>query len=481
MSLPDELGHLDVAATLHLLRSGEVTVDECVEAAATRIEQRDPQVGAFVWQADPARRLETLDRSAPLAGVPFAIKDWQCTAAGEPSWWGNARLHQMDRRAEEDTELMRRYRRAGLVDLGRTSLPEFAFGPPTTEPVAFGPCRNPWDPSLSVGGSSGGSAAAVAARMVPAANASDGGGSLRIPAACCGLVGLKTTPGRITVAPHAEGRRAKVEGHLTRTVLDCALLLDHSHGPAPGDLGLGAPAGGFVESLHRPLPPLRIGLMVRPPRCLAGDTDPFPGTETEAQRIAQMLASLGHHLDEAHPAELDVNLPMSSLYAAERAVLRHQLERVLGRPLSVDDVEPRSWAMFELAAATDGSKVLALLQREQRWARAVRSWFRAEGDDDGFDLLLTPTLGRSVPAIGEFTPADGEEPLAAAARGLPMAWFTYPFNVSGNPAIALPTGSGSPPESVQLVAAPGREDLLLRVGAQLETAVGGFDRAPRPT
>lgn len=468
-----ELHELDATALVAAMAAGETSATEVVAHHARRIDDLDPDLGAFVWRPDPDARLLAA-HPGPLHGIPFATKDWHCTAAGEPSWWGNGRLRDLGRVAAVDAHLTVRHRRAGLVDLGRTNLPELALGPPTTEPLAFAPTRNPWDRDRTVGGSSGGSAAAVAAGMVPAANASDGGGSLRIPAACCGLVGLKVSRGRISNAPRSDGRAAKVEGHLTRTVRDTAWLLDLTHGPATGDMAVAPPPPRTYRALAGPDRPLRVGLLTDPPRAMAAAGDAPPDGVAVVGRIGALLEEMGHHVEHDHPPGLDDPLSVPALYSAERAVLRRALEEALGRPLVEDDVEPRTWAVFAMAAATTGPDVLGELAAEQAWSRRVQEWWAT-----GHDLLVTPTLGMAIPRLGELVqPPD--DPLRGLVDGYPMAWFTYPFNVTGQPALALPCGIDETgmPQSIQLVAAWGREDLLLGLGAQLEDALG-WDSRPR--
>jgi amidase len=391
----------------------------------------------------------------------MVVKDWKCLQAGEPAGWATAALQ--DRRAKVSSHVAQAYTSAGLVSIGRSNLPELAFGPPTTEPAVHGACRNPWDRRLSVGGSSGGSAAAVAAGIVPVANASDGGGSLRIPAAACGLVGLKVSRGRISNAPHSDGRGIKVEGHLARSVRDIAVVLDLVAGNTAGDhFRCAAPHVPFREVIRTPVGQLRVGIMTEPPGCMNPTGSP-PHAHVDAVRdVAAVLADSGHEVRTAHPAGLDQPLLTPNLYAAERAVLRRELEHHLGRQIEASDVEPRTWAMFQLASQTSGVDVLGELDAEQRWARAVLAWW------DDMDLLVTPTLGRDIAAIGELQDT-WDDPLGGSIAGYPLAWFTYPFNISGQPAISVPVRWSRPlPVSVQFVAAPGREDLLLQLAAEFE-------------
>jgi amidase len=481
----DDLWLLDATELAARIRRRELSSVECVTACAERIERLD-WVNAFAstrldQAVSDARAADDVSMRGeselpPLHGVPFAVKDWKCTSRGEPMWWGTRLLRDIDHRADVTSELAARYERAGLISLGRTNLPELAFGPPTTEPDANGVTRNPWDRTRSVGGSSGGSAAAVAAGLVPLANASDGGGSLRIPAACCGLVGLKVSRGRLTNAPHADGRNIKVEGHLARSVRDIALLLDLTAGPADGDVdGLGrSEHGSFVVAASTSLRPLRIGVMVDPPGCMNPNGSVPASARQAVERVAAHLADHGHHVEAAFPPGLAIPLSTPNLYAAERAVLRSRIASLIGREVTIDDVEPRTWTMFQLAERADGIAVLNEIDNEQRWARTARAWW-----DTGWDLLLTPALGRDVPVLGELK-ETADDPLGASMRGYPMAWFSYPFNVTGQPAITVPVPVGGEAlcDSVQFVAPIGREDLLLCVAAHLETELALRDRVP---
>ncbi|MEM9565438.1 MAG: amidase [Actinomycetota bacterium] len=479
-----ELTGQDAVAQADLRRRGSVGPTELVEAAIERAAAVDGTINSIVYPRDE-RAVEQAAMipvdGPPLAGVPMAVKDWKCLQAGERWSWSMRVLDELELRAEFSTELARRYEAAGLVSIGRTNLPELAFGPPTTEPDAHGPCRNPWATGYSVGGSSGGSAAAVAAGIVPVANASDGGGSLRIPAACCGVLGLKVSSGRIPNAPHADGRNIKVEGTLATSVRDLAITLDLTSGPLVGAIGTPPrPSDGFARSLAGAAGGARRRIVVRttPPLAMSRGHDTSCVDDehiASVHHIARVLEAAGHHVEEGvGPDGLDERLGTPNLYAAERAALRATIEEQLGRPLERDDVEPRTWAMFELAANATGPQVLAELGNEQRWAAAVRRWWT-----EPTDVLLTPTLGRSTPAIGELKETD-DEPFAGAVAGFPMAWFTYPFNLTGQPALSVPAGldRNGVPIGVQLVGAWGREDVLLGLAGEIERAAPWPTRAP---
>ncbi|MEM9131968.1 MAG: amidase [Actinomycetota bacterium] len=478
-----ELWRLDALTQGRLRRDGTIAPEEAVEAAVARAEAVEPLVNAIAYpRHDPAvEQARSLPiEGGPFAGVPFAVKDWKCREAGDRWSWSNRALDALGLRAETSTELARRYREAGLISIGRTNLPELAFGPPTTEPDVHGPTRNPWSLDHGVGGSSGGSAAAVAAGIVPIANASDGGGSLRIPAACCGLIGLKVTAGRISTAPASPGRGIKVEGHVARSVADVAALLRVTAGPAAGEVG-GPPPLTAAPPASSPTTACDVVLRIRPPGCMADGVgaDAVPDDYRRAvEATGAALAELGHHVAEGDgPPGLDRELATPHLYLTERAVLRAEIERHLGRPLTADDCEPRTWTLFELATEVPGTVVLAELDAEQRWSAEVRRWWTAPRPR----ILVTPTLGRTIPRIGELKEST-HDPLSAAIEGYPLAWFTYPFNVSGQPAISIPVGfdGGGLPIGVQLVAAWGNEELLLTLAYQLEQSAGFAVREPPP-
>jgi len=334
--------------------------------------------------------------------------------------------------APHDTYLAAKFRAAGFVFLGRTNTPEIGTVP-TTEPVAYGPTRNPWDPGRSPGGSSGGSAAAVAAGIVPAAHGNDGGGSIRIPASACGLVGLKPTRGRTSAGPDM-GELVSgivVEGVVTRSVRDTARILDAVAGAMPGDPYVAPPfPRPLAEEVGAPTGRLRIGLLTRPPGgFFAAHADVVAATEV----AARLLGSLGH------------------------------------------DVEPLDWALAEMGRVLSAEQYLAARQWVDAWRRRVAAWWA-----DCYDLLLTPTLPEPPVPLGTFT-ATSSDAVVVGLRASQFAAFTLPFNLSGQPAISLPLhwNAAGLPIGVQLVAAYGREDVLVRVAAELEAAAPWAARRPK--
>jgi amidase len=419
------------------------------------------------------------DRSAPLAGVPFLVKDITCHQAGELFHEGMGFLRDRQWREDSDTYLAARYRAAGLITVGRTNTPELGIVP-TTEPVAYGATRNPWDPARSPGGSSGGSAAAVAARMVPVAHANDGGGSIRIPASACGLVGLKPSRGRTSLGPTASFSAVVVCEHVvSRTVRDSAGFLDAVAGAMPGDPYVAPPpVRPFREEVGADPGRLRIGLLTAAPGGLAVVT---PDCVAAAERTARLLESLGHEVEISHPAALDRpdwTPHFVSLWSAGVALSLDSWSARTGAPIGADDVEPLTWSLAELARALPAPALLRALDWLMQATRLVAEWWEPI-DGRGFDLLLTPTLAEPPVPLGTFDSPPGN-PLVGFMRAGSFTPFTPPFNVTGQPALSLPLAqtAGGLPIGVQLVAAYGREDVLLRVAAQLEEASPWADRRP---
>jgi amidase len=465
---------MDATAQADAVAAGTVPAAELLEASVARIEALDPVLNAVVIPLFD-RAQEAIDRGlpeGPLHGVPVLLKDFGAASAGDPNYQGMRALREAGWRAPADAHVTTRLRRAGAVVVGRTNTPELAqVG--TTEPDVFGPTRNPWDLTRSPGGSSGGSAAAVAAGLVAMAHANDGGGSIRIPAAACGLVGLKPTRGAVSLGPGPESVGGfAVEGVVTRSLRDTALVLDVLMGAMPGDAYLVRSSGPLVGELDRRPGPLRVGVATTLP---GTTTDPDPASA--AERAALTLAELDHHVDAAWPAALE-DLRVGEHVrtrgtASVAAQLRLWGER-LGRRLGADDVEPFTWALAEHGAAVTAVDLVAALGELHAYAGRLVSWWH-----DGFDLLVTPAMTRATPLIGEAV-ATVEDPWAPMGLNRSLGPFLMPFNVSGQPAISLPlaTSTDGLPVGVQLVAAPGREDLLVQVAAQLAEAHPWEQRRP---
>jgi amidase len=476
--MTDELSRLDATAQAELVRSEEVSPVELVEAAIGRIEALNGELNAVIHPLfDKAREAAAGElRDGPFAGVPFLLKDLIAHSAGDPFCEGMRFLRDLGWTEDEDTELVTRFRRAGFVICGKTNTPELGILA-TTEPEAYGATHNPWDLSRSPGGSSGGSAAAVAAGMVPAAHGNDGGGSIRIPASACGVVGLKPSRGRTTLGPEfGDVNCGLVAEHvLCRSVRDTAAVLDAVHGPAPGDpYAAPPPSRPYLEEVGADPGSLRIGLRSAAP---AGQFETHPDCVAAVEEAGRLLASLGHGVEESSPGSLDDPVYMERFIGRWATGIGFDLDywaRKTGQEVTPEDVEASTWALAEAARSLTAPDYLSALEYQQRSAREAASWWAS-----GFDLLLTPTMGEPPTRLGEFAP-DPENPTAPLLRSVPPAGFTAYWNATGQPAISLPLqwSDDDLPIGVQLVAALGREDLLIRVAAQLEQARPWADRLP---
>jgi amidase len=470
---------VDAVGQAELVRTGQCTPTDLVEAAISRAEQVNPRVNAIIHRRFDKARAEAADDAAPdapLRGVPFAVKDVICQTAGDPFHLGMRVLRDRNWIAPVDSYLAESFRAAGLIVVGRTNTPELATST-TTEPVAYGPTRNPWDPSRSAGGSSGGSAAAVASGIVPAAHGNDAGGSIRIPASACGLVGLKPTRGRTSLGPEFGELWAGMfhEGVLTRTVRDTAAILDCVAGARPGDPYTAPPlTRALTTELDAEPPKLRIGVRTAVPVTME---PPDPACATAVAAATEKLEAAGHVVEQAWPAALDDADEAASYVPVFGAGGARDIDRWaqrLGTAIGPDDVEPITWMLAETGRAQTVGQYLASIEHYQRYARNLASWWAG-----GFDLLLTPTMADPPPELGRVS-AEAPMDSAFALMGR-MASYVIPWDITGQPAISLPlhTSDAGLPVGVQLVAAYGREDLLIRVAAALERAVPWHDRRPK--
>jgi amidase len=475
-----ELAGLDATAQAGLVKSGEATPTELVDAAIARIEELNPELNAVIHPLFEEGRATAAGPlpEGPFKGVPFLLKDLGAAFAGQPLHMGTKVLKELGFVAPVDTYLAQRFRAAGFVTIGKTNLPELGILP-TTEPAAYGPTRNPWDTSRSPGGSSGGSCAAVASGMVPIAHANDGGGSIRIPASACGLVGLKPTRQRISEGPMVGDLMSGLTAELvvSRSVRDSATALDAVHGPAPGDPYVApAPARPYLEEVGADPGRLRIGLATS----AFTDVDVAPEVIEAAHDAARLLESLGHGVENSAPGgvesaaggEVLVESFLTRWMAGQGAALM-LIGRVAGRELGPDDVEPLTWALAEEGYRRSAAQYLEAIGLHQGITRAVAAWY-----ESGYDLLLTPTLGELPTPLGAFD--DSGDPMAAIDRARVTVAFSALFNLTGQPAISLPLAWSEDglPIGVQLVAPYGREDLLIRVASQLEQARPWADRRP---
>lgn len=479
-----------------LVRGGEISPAELVEAAAARIERENPRLNAVIHPMfDQARAAAAGPLpDAPFRGVPMLLKDLVLAVAGEPLRSGSRALR--DYVPPADSELVRRYRAAGVVILGKTNTPEFGLTP-VTEPSLFGPTRNPWDLRRTPGGSSGGSAAAVAAGMVPIASGGDGGGSIRIPASCCALFGLKPTRGRTPTGPYmtAPWEGMAIDHVLTRSVRDSAAMLDVTAGRDPGaPYDAPTPIRPYLKEVGTPPGRLRIAFTTFPflgqgvdPACVAG-----------VGETVALLEELGHELVEDRPlVDRDgVVAAFATVLAGQVSADVAEIGALFGRQPRPVDYEPETWLLSLLGreiAAADYVRAVRLLQRT---AREIGRFF------EEYDVLLTPTLAAEPLLLGQLRPPPllergmgwvnrfnagwlpkrlGVVP-QVAAQTFAFIPYTPLFNITGQPAMSVPLhwSAAGLPVGMHFVGRFGDEGTLFRLAGQLEEARPWFDRRPRP-
>lgn len=472
--MSDDFASLDATAQAELVRHGKASPLELTEAAIRRIERANPAINAVVTeQFDRALR----DARGPLPdgpfrGVPFLIKDLHASDAGVRMTQGSRLLEHYV--PDYDSELVTRFKRAGLVILGRTNTPEFGI-PPTTEPVLFGPCKNPWNLAHSSGGSSGGAAAAVAARLVPMAHASDGGGSIRIPASCCGVFGIKPTRARTPAGPklgESTGGLA-VQFAVSISVRDSARLLDATAGPALGD-PYHAPAQArryAAEVTTRP-GRLRIAVMREPWNAAKVDAECVRAVDVSAA----LLRELGHEVVD-RKLELQNSARFFSSFVTVWAVAAASslsgAEDAVGRAATPEDVEPLTWALASIGRSKTAVEYVEATRSLHRTAREVAAFF------DEFDVLVTPTLAKPPVRLGELE-CPPNDPLRGFVKAGDYAAFTALFNVTGQPAMSVPLhfSSDGLPVGTQFVGRFGDEATLFRLAGELERARPWAGRIP---
>jgi amidase len=448
-----------------MVRSGEISATELVQASLERIEELNPSLNAFV-QLDGERALATAAQvgpgdERPFAGVPVAIKNNRAVE-GLRLTYGCSLM--ADFVCDYDHNITRRLKEAGFVIVGTTTLPEYGILP-TTEARVFGPTRNPWDLERTPGGSSGGAAAAVAAGMVPVAHGNDGGGSVRIPAACCGLVGLKPTRGRISAAPELGDSSLGIDGMLTRTVADTAAILDVLAGYEPGDATWAPPPPEpFAASGARPPGRLRIAASMLPP---TPDAVVDPMCARAVEEAAELLRSLGHEVEEVDPPwQVDgLSELFGAVFSIHIALSVAYSGMVAGREPTAEDMEPMSWAIYSMVGKLSAVQGMGATVRLQAFARRLVSFLAP------YDALLTPALAERPLPLGTLDTA-APDPMSTFTRSGLFTPFTPVFNASGQPGISLPLyhGEDGLPLGVQIVGRPAGEGALLALAAQLEEA-----------
>lgn len=458
-----------------LIRAGELSARELVEQSLSRIEAADAEVNAFT-HVDHEGAIAAADLvgprdKRPFAGVPIAIKDLDTPVAGMPMSDGSDLLG--DYVPDHDAAIVRRFRGAGFIIVGKTNTPELGILP-VTEPRRFGATRNPWDLTRTPGGSSGGAAAAVAAGMVPVAHGNDGGGSIRIPAACCGLVGLKPSRGRVSWSPVVADSFLASHGVLTRSVRDTASILDLICGYESGDATWAPPPSEpFAVAAERSPRSLRIGLCTEPP----WDTEVDPVCLAAAVDAAERLESLGHVVEETTPPwprrELLVGFTVTWAVIMAAAVVA--CGRVAGREPTETDVEPLTWWLSQYGATISAAGHMLALESLKATAGDILRHCAP------YDAVLTPTLGQLPVPIGRIDSCsdEPEQIIAAASEFTP---YTSIANVLGVPAISLPTSQTDDglPLGIQLVGRELSEDVLLALATQLETSYSWLERSAPP-
>jgi amidase len=459
MSLHDELAFLDATAQAELARRKEIQPLELVAAAIERIERINPAINAVVTpmfdQAMEAVRKTLPD--GPFAGVPFLLKDILASCAGVRMTLGSKLLQNFT--PDHDSELVLRYKQAGFIILGKTNVPEFGILP-TTEPALFGPCRNPWNTERTTGGSSGGSAAAVAAGMVPAAHGNDGGGSIRIPASCCGLFGLKPTRGRNPLGPDfGDIMNGIISEHvITRSVRDSAAILDATAGPAIGDPYWAPPKGRpYLQEIGAGPGRLRIGFTTGKDIGMAAHEDCIKAV----QDAAALCSDLGHHVEEKSPSVNGKKLAeaFTVIWSAGNASTIKALRA------KKEQVEPLTWALAEMGLQYDAADYLHAVQTIQRLSREISSFFVK------YDIWLTPTLAEPPVPLGTFA-STPDQPLRGFNRSGEFAPFTPICNATGQPAMSVPLfwNHDNLPVGTHFVGRFGDEATLFRLAAELEEA-----------
>jgi amidase len=454
------------------VRSGDLSSRELVESSLERIDALNGTLNAFVHvDAEGALAAADAVRSGderPFAGVPLAIKDLR-PVQGLPMTMGSELFG--DHVASHDGHVVRRFREAGFVILGITNMPELGILP-VSEPRRYGPTRNPWDTERTSGGSSGGSASAVASGMVPIAHATDGGGSTRIPAACCGLVGLKTARGRISVGPDMGDHFTTVDGVVTRTVDETARLLDVLAGYELGDATWAPPPPEpFAQTAAREPGRLRIALATKAPidapvdpLCLAG-----------AREAAELLESLGHDVEEIDPPwVLPELLPMFTVHFGTAIALGVRYGGMLaGREPEQEDVEPLTWEMWKMSRSATALDYVTSIAQLQGFSRGLLTFL------EPYDVVVTPGLAQRQVRIGEID-ACSETPMEDFRRSGQFTPFTAICNVTGQPAVMLPLAQGDDglPTGVQFMGRPAGEGQLLALAAQVEAARPWAERRP---
>jgi amidase len=459
-----EYSNYDGLALAELVKKKKVKPSELVEAAIERIERHNPQLNAIVFKAyDEARAKATTKLSGAFAGVPTLLKDILGNKKGWPTRSGSRFVPAAS--SAFDATLVSRFEAAGLIPLGKTNVPEFGIVP-FTEPKLYGPARNPWKLDHSTGGSSGGSAAAVAAGIVPLAHANDGGGSIRIPASCCGLVGLKPTRGRNPLGPMVGDIFGGLvaEHVVSRSVRDTAAVLDATAGPEIGDPYAAPPApGSYLAAIKRKPKKLRIAFATKRFNGEAFDAECKAATEAAAKRCEK----LGHHVEEGMPqvSPNDIRPNFLPIWASGLTTVIDLIAKTAGKAPTRDDFEGLTWSLYQFGKTITAAQYQLCWASLQRLSRQVAAW------QQPYDAWITPVLAAPPMKIGmiNFEETDLVKGFGPIASYVP---FTGLQNITGQPAISLPLARSKSglPIGVQFVGRFGEEHLLLQLAAQIEKA-----------
>jgi amidase len=473
MALNDYAAY-DGLGLAELIRARKVSTPELIDEAIARIERHNPKLNAVIFKTfDRARDMaRTRPATGPFMGVPFLLKDYFGDQEGTPTRYGSAFMPAVP--APQNSYLKLKFVQAGFISLGKTNVPEFGLVP-VTESNLYGPARNPWNPEHTPGGSSGGSAAAVAAGIVPVAHANDGGGSIRIPASCCGLVGLKPSRGRISMGPvlgDAAGGLT-IDGALTRSVRDTAAVLDAVSGAMPGDPYTAPPPPMSYSLAANTNPrPLRIAFATKD----LGGKSVHRDCQLAVQAAAKLCEGLGHKVSESSP---QLNIEMLSgafmpIWASSLTMIIDTTAMLTGQEIRRQDFQGLTWGLYQAGKSVTAAQYQMCWLQLHAAARMVAQWH------EDYDLWLTPTLGAPPARIGQFDMQESD-PQKAFAPIIDYVPFTAMQNATGQPAINVPLhwNSDGLPIGVQFVGRYGEEHTLISLAAQLERAAPWSGRHPQ--
>ncbi|MBI4596603.1 MAG: amidase [Candidatus Tectomicrobia bacterium] len=484
----DDLTGYDAIGLGELIRKGEIKPSELIETTIKSIEKINPRLNAVIYKMyelarQQAAALESKSSGSNkfeslLSGVPFLLKDLLAEYKGTPFHEGSLAVKGYI--SKIDTELVKRQKSAGLITVGKTNTPEFGLMP-CTDPAIYGPTCNPWNPALTAGGSSGGSAAAVAAGVVTMAHGNDMGGSIRIPASCCGLFGLKPTRGRNPLGPlFGDICSGLVHEHaITRTVRDSAALLDATSGPELGDPYCAPPKERpLIEEIGRQPGPLKMALLTGIPDGWHDDKQLHPDCKKAAEEAALLCESLGHTVEAISPQDLSHSSLQRSFNLMATGYTGHVFaywEAELGKKITQDQVEPVTWATYQAGLRRTAGDYLRAVEDIQRFARKMAHCL----NERGYSVILSPTLALPPQKHEAFKPTP-DDPRAGIKMIRTFGTFTFPFNTTGQPAMSVPLfwNKENVPIGVQFASRFGDEATLFRLASQLEQARPWAERKP---